>query len=44
MSKSVEFQKLIGVDKKNPNFTICKRPSDPGNIYVFFRYGLIGSS
>lgn len=32
----MELQQLIGVDKKNPNFTLCRNPDDPGKIHVFF--------
>lgn len=36
MKQQVYLQELIGVDKKNPNFTLCRNESEPGKIYVFF--------
>lgn len=38
---TVHLQRLIGVDKKNPYFTICRDASNPGNIYVYFGAALM---
>jgi hypothetical protein len=38
---TVHLQRLIGVDKKNPNFTICRDTSDSGNLNVFFGASLM---
>jgi len=38
---TVHLQRLIGVDKKNPYFTICRDTSNPGNIYVYFGTALL---
>ena len=37
----VHLQRLIGVDKKNPYFAICRDASNPGNIYVYFGAALM---
>jgi transposase len=36
MKQKVYLQEIIGVDKKNPNFTLCRNETDPGKLYVFF--------
>lgn len=41
MDHGVDLQLLIGVDKKNPKFTLCRSPSNPGKIYVFFGAALM---
>ncbi len=38
---AVHLQRLIGVDKKNPYFAICRDASNPGNIYVYFGTALL---
>jgi hypothetical protein len=38
---AVHLQRLIGVDKKNPYFAICRDASNPGNIYVYFGAALM---
>ncbi len=38
---TVHLQQLIGVDKKNPYFTICRDTSNPGNLNVFFGAALM---
>ncbi len=38
---TVHLQRLIGVNKKNPYFTICRDASNPGNIYVYFGAALM---
>jgi len=38
---TVHLQRLIGVDKKNPYFAICRDASNPGNIYVYFGAALM---
>jgi transposase len=38
---TVDLQRLIGVDKKNPYFTICRDASNPGHIYVYFGAALM---
>ena len=32
----VALQEILGVDKKNPLFTLCKSPEQPGKLLVFF--------
>lgn len=38
---TVHLQRLIGVDKKNPHFTICRDASNPGKLYVYFGAALM---
>ena len=38
---TVPLQRLIGVDKKNPYFSICRDASNPGKIYVYFGAALM---
>ncbi|MBC8147037.1 MAG: hypothetical protein H8E98_03495 [Bacteroidetes bacterium] len=38
---NMHLQQIIGIDKKNPYFTICKDPTNPGYIYVFFGAAII---
>ena len=38
---TVHLQRLIGIDKKNPYFTICRDASNPGHIYVYFGAALM---
>jgi transposase len=38
---AVHLQRIIGVDKKNPYFTICKDTSDPSKVHVFFGAALM---
>jgi len=35
MESSVPLQEIIGVDKKNPYFTVCKSAQHPGKLQVF---------
>jgi hypothetical protein len=35
------MQQLIGVDKKNPFFTLCRKPKEPDKIYVYFGTALM---
>ena len=37
----IQFQEILGVDKKNPFFTICKDPGQPGKLLVFFGMSLL---
>jgi hypothetical protein len=37
----VPLQKIIGVDKNNPYFTVCKHPEKPGKLMVFFGAALL---
>ncbi|MCP4365586.1 MAG: hypothetical protein GY800_09860 [Planctomycetes bacterium] len=41
MEEPVPLQEIIGVDKKNPFFTICKHPQQPGKLMVFFGAALL---
>ena len=41
MEKTIQFQEILGVDKKNPFFTICKDPSQPEKLLVFFGMSLL---
>ena len=41
MEKAIQFQEILGVDKKNPFFTICKDPSQPEKLLVFFGMSLL---
>ena len=41
MAKLVYMQQLIGVDKKNPFFTLCRNPKEPDKIYVYFGTALM---
>jgi len=41
MENTVHFQEILGVDKKNPFFTICKVPEQPGKLLVFFGMSLL---
>jgi len=38
---AVRLQKIIGVDKKNPHFSIYKDTAEPGNLQVFFGAALM---
>jgi transposase len=38
---AVRLQKIIGVDKKNPYFSIYKDTAEPGNLQVFFGAALM---
>lgn len=41
MQATVPLQQIIGVDKKNPYFTICKNPRQPGKLLVYFGTALL---
>ena len=41
MENTIQFQEILGVDKKNPSFTICKDPGQPGKLLVFFGMSLL---
>lgn len=41
MKNMIQFQEILGVDKKNPFFTICKDPSQPEKLLVFFGMSLL---
>ncbi len=41
MPAIVHLQQIIGVDKKNPFFTLCRNYRDPGKVYVFFGAALM---
>ena len=36
MVEPVALQEILGVDKKNPLFTLCKSPEQPGKLLIFF--------
>ena len=41
MEYPVPLQSIIGVDKKNPHFTVCKHPQQAGKVMVFFGAALM---
>lgn len=41
MERSVRLQEILGVDKKNPHFTICKHPQHPSKLQVYFGAALL---
>ena len=41
MEVPVILQEVLGVDKKNPHFTICKHPKQPGKLLVYFGAALL---
>ncbi len=41
MEAPVVLQEILGVDKKNPYFTICKHPKQPGKLLVYFGMALL---
>ncbi len=41
MENTIHFQEILGVDKKNPFFTLCKNPEQPEKILVFFGMSLL---
>lgn len=41
MAELFYMQKLLGVDKKNPFFTLSRNPKEPEKIYVFFGTALL---
>ncbi|MES9903525.1 MAG: hypothetical protein ABW168_12735 [Sedimenticola sp.] len=41
MEVPVTLQEVLGVDKKNPYFTICKHPKQPGKLLVYFGTALL---
>ena len=41
MEYPVPLQSIIGVDKKNPYFTVCKHPQQAGKLMVFFGAALL---
>ena len=41
MENTIQFQEILGVDKKNPFFTVCKDPSQPEKLLVFFGMSLL---
>ncbi len=41
MEVPVTLQEVLGVDKKNPYFTICKHPKQPGKLLVYFGAALL---
>jgi transposase len=38
---AVHLQRIIGVNKKNPYFTLCQDKTDPTKVYVFFGAALM---
>lgn len=41
MEDHIPLQDIIGVDKKNPYFTIARNPQQPGLLYVYFGAALL---
>ena len=41
MENTIQFQEILGVDKKNPFFTLCKDPEQPEKLLVFFGMSLL---
>ncbi|MEN8122959.1 MAG: putative transposase [Bacteroidota bacterium] len=41
MENTIQFQEILGVDKKNPFFTLCKDPEQPDKLLVFFGLSLL---
>jgi hypothetical protein len=41
MEEPVPLQEIIGVDKKNPYFTVCKHPQQAGKLMIFFGAALL---
>ena len=41
MEAPVKLQEILGVDKKNPYFTICRHPYQPGKLLVYFGAALL---
>lgn len=41
MENTIQFQEILGVDKKNPFFTLCKDPKKPEKLFVFFGMSLL---
>ena len=41
MEAPVVLQEILGVDTKNPHFTICKHPQQPGKLLVYFGMALL---
>lgn len=41
MEAPVALQQILGVDKKNPHFTICKHRKQPGKLLVYFGAALL---
>ena len=41
MESAVSLQEIIGVDKNNPHFTVCKNTQQPGKLQVFFGAALL---
>ena len=41
MENTIQFQEILGVDKKNPFFTLCKDPEKPEKLLVFFGMSLL---
>lgn len=41
MEAPVTLQEILGVDKKNPYFTICKHPKQPDKLQVYFGTALL---
>jgi len=35
MFNNVELQEILGVDKNNPYYTVCRNQKDPGKFYLF---------
>jgi len=41
MVEQVQLQEMLGVDKKNPFFTLCTNPEQPGKLLVYFGMSLL---
>ena len=41
MERLVALQEILGVDKKNPHFTICKHPQQPDKLLIYFGTALL---
>lgn len=41
MVEQVQLQEILGVDKKNPFFTLCTNPEQPGKLLVYFGMSLL---
>jgi hypothetical protein len=36
VERPIALQQILGVDKKNPHFTICKHPQQSDSLQVYF--------
>jgi len=41
MVEQAQLQEILGVDKKNPFFTLCTTPEQPGKLLVYFGMSLL---